>query len=154
MLGFGRQNIKVLPADEQGRIPIYGHGRDPLLYRPEMSKRSRAIELWATMKYLGKAGIDQMVSGFNQRARQLGAGLQEQGYELLNEVVFNQVLVAGRDEAHTRHILEYVQQSGELWCGGTIWQGQAAIRISVCSWVTNEEDIRRVLLIFQQAFGQ
>lgn len=137
-----------------GEYLIYGHGRDPILYGPEMSKRSRAIELWATMKYLGKAGIDSMVSGFNQHARQLGVGLQEQGYELLNEVVFNQVLIAGRDESHTRRILEYVQQSGELWCGGTTWQGQAAIRISVCSWVTNEEDIRRVLLTFQQAFDQ
>ena len=131
----------------------YGLGRDPILFGPEMSKRSRAIELWATLKYLGKNGVDQMVTGFNDRARQLAAGLAKHGFQMLNEVVFNQVLIAGRDEAHTQSILDYVQKSGELWCGGTTWQGKAAIRISICSWVTDEEDIQRSLVTFKEAFS-
>ena len=146
-IGVGGENV---PSGEYFK---YGLGRDPILFGPEMSKRSRAIELWATLKYLGKNGVDQMVTGFNDRARQLAAGLAKHGFQMLNEVVFNQVLIAGRDEAHTQSILDYVQKSGELWCGGTTWQGKAAIRISICSWVTDEEDIQRSLVTFKEAFS-
>ena len=74
-----------------GEYIIYSEQKDPMLCTPEMSKRSRAIELWATMKYLGKNGIDEMVTGFYHRAKQLEKGLRENGFRIINEVVFNQV---------------------------------------------------------------
>lgn len=134
-----------------GEYLIYSEQRDPLFYTPEMSKRSRAIELWATMKYLGKNGINEMIYTFNQRAKQLAKGLQELNFELLNEVVFNQVLVRFKDEKSTKQIVEFIQKSGEAWLGGTTWEGKAAIRISICSWATTEQDVEDTIALFGKA---
>jgi len=131
-----------------GEYLIYSDHREPILYTTEMSKRSRAIELWATMKYLGKDGIDQMVSTLHLRAEQLARGLMLAGFEVINEVVFNQVLVAGESEEASKEIVNFIQESGECWLGGTVWNGKAAIRISVCSWRTTEEDIDRTIRLF------
>ncbi len=134
-----------------GEYIIYSDQRDPLLYTPELSKRSRAIELWATMKYLGKSGIDEMVTTFHLRAKQLEQGLREIGFQVINEVVFNQVLVAAETEDKTKKIIEYLQKSGECWLGGSTWQGKAVIRISICSWMTTENDIQRTIQLFDKA---
>lgn len=134
-----------------GEYLIYSEQRDPLFYTPEMSKRSRAIELWATMKYLGKIGIDEMIYTFHQRAKQLAKGLKELNFELLNEVVFNQVLVRFKDEETTKQIVAFIQKSGECWLGGTTWDGKAAIRISICSWATTVKDIEDTIALFEKA---
>jgi len=129
---------------------IFSETRDPLLYTPELSKRSRAIELWATMKYLGKQGINEMIYGFHERAKQLEAGLKELGFEVLNEVVFNQVLTCGETEEETNTIIKYIQETKQCWIGGTTWKEKAAIRISICSWMTSEEDINVLLNLLKK----
>jgi aromatic-L-amino-acid decarboxylase len=64
---------------------------------------------------------------------------------VLNEVVINQVLVSfGRSEV-TREVIQRVQEDGTCWCGGTIWRGKTAMRISVSSWATTEMDVERSL---------
>lgn len=134
-----------------GEYFSYSNQKDPMLCTPEMSKRSRAIELWATMKYLGKNGIDEMVTGFHLRAKQLEKGLRKNGFRIINDVVFNQVLMACENEERTKATLKNVQQSGEIWCGGSIWKGEAVIRVSICSWATTEEDIERAIAAFVAA---
>jgi len=63
----------------------------------------------------------------------------------LNDVVLNQVLVSfGSDDA-TRRAIAALQAEGTCWCGGTVWQGRAAMRISVSSWATTDEDVERSL---------
>ncbi|MEL7221297.1 MAG: aminotransferase class V-fold PLP-dependent enzyme, partial [Bacteroidota bacterium] len=140
----------ITALQASGDYITYTDQREPILYGPEMSKRSRAIELWATMKYLGKAGIDEMITGFNTRAKQLAEGLSKVGFTVLNEVVFNQVLIRCEEEEKTRSVLAYAQQSGECWMGGTTWQGKAAIRISVCSWRTSAADIVQTIAILER----
>ncbi|WP_204263162.1 pyridoxal phosphate-dependent decarboxylase family protein [Spongiivirga citrea] len=137
-----------------GDYLIHSEHKDPYLYGPEMSKRCRSVELWAAMKYLGKNGIDEMITGFNQRANQLAQGLEKIGFTIHNDVVFNQVLVSYHDDETTDAILNNVQQSGNMWCGGTIWQGNSAIRLSVCSWMTDENDIAETINIFEKALSQ
>ncbi len=132
---------------------IFSDARDPLMYTPEMSKRSRAIELWATMKFLGKQGIDEMISGFVKHAQHLSEGLKNVGFSILNDVVFNQVLLTCETDELTRQVLKEVQASGELWCGGSKWHGKEVIRISICSWATTEDDIERTIKIFKKALG-
>ena len=134
-----------------GEYIIYSENRDPLLYTPELSKRSRAIELWATMKYLGKSGIDEMVTTFHKRAKQLEKGLEEIGFKIINDVVFNQVLVSCDTDDKTRKVIKYIQDSGECWLGGSVWQEKAVIRISICSWMTTENDIERTIKLFEEA---
>ena len=132
----------------------FGDERDGMLYTPEMSRRARSIELWAALKSLGRAGVDQLVTQLCQRARQFGAELEAAGFRPLNDVVFNQVLVACDSSDLTARTLELVQASGECWCGGTEWRGEPAIRISVCSWATTEADVSRSVAAFVQAREQ
>jgi aromatic-L-amino-acid decarboxylase len=68
------------------------------------------------------------------------------GIEVLNDVVLNQVLVCFRTPAGanvTPDVIREVQASGVCWCGGTVWAGEPAMRISVSNWRTDEADIDR-----------
>lgn len=125
--------------------------RDPMLYTPEMSKRSRAIELWATLKYLGKSGIDEMITRFHDNAKKISTELKKAGFLILNDVVFNQVLVALETDQKTKSVLAFLQKSGKIWLGGSTWNGKAVIRISVSSWRTNEDDIETTIELFKAA---
>ena len=78
-------------------------------------------------------------------AERFAAGLRAAGYEVLNEVVLNQVLVSFGDAATTRRVIEALQADGTCWCGGTEWQGRTAMRISVSSWATTEADVEKSL---------
>jgi len=71
--------------------------------------------------------------------------LRAAGYAVLNDVVLNQVLVAFGDAERTRQVIARLQQEGTCWCGGTVWQGQTAMRISISSWATTDEDVERSL---------
>jgi hypothetical protein len=71
--------------------------------------------------------------------------LQAAGYSILNEVVANQVLVSFGDAEKTRRVISAVQADGVCWVGGSVWHGQAAMRISVSSWATRDEDVERSL---------
>jgi hypothetical protein len=77
--------------------------------------------------------------------------LKAEGFQVLNEVVFNQVLVTGNTPDETGALLIRLQQSGDIWCGGANWQGRPVIRISVCSWATTEKDIDRLTAAFVDA---
>ncbi len=141
--------VKALHAS--GSYIAYSDHRDGMLFTPEMSRRARAIELWAALKYLGEDGLDQLVSGLHERALQIGDELEWEGFRILNEVVFNQVLVScGADELNLC-TMRHIQQSGECWVGGTLWNDETVIRISVCSWATTEQDISRSVRAFVQA---
>jgi hypothetical protein len=72
-------------------------------------------------------------------------GLLAAGYSVLNDVVLNQVLVSFGNAERTREVIKRIQDEGTCWCGGTVWQGQTAMRISVSSWATTEADVERSL---------
>ncbi len=128
-----------------------GDERDGMLYTPEMSRRARGIELWAALKSLGRAGVDQLVTQLCERARQFAEGLRAQGFRILNDVVFNQTLVACETRAITSRTLDALQAGGECFCSGTTWHGEPAIRVSVCSWATTADDVRRSVAAFVTA---
>jgi len=137
-----------------GGYIIKGEERDGMFYTPEMSRRARVIELWATLKYLGKAGIDEMIYGMHEMAKQFATLLAEiDGFSILNEVVFNQVIVQCETDAMTNQVIETIQNLRECWVGGSTWQGRKVIRISVCSWATTEVDVQRSVNSFKEALG-
>lgn len=139
---------------QHGSYIQFSEQRDGLMYTPEMSKRARAIELWAAMKYLGRNGIAELVELLHERAKLFASLLTKYKFTILNEVVFNQVLICCESEQLTQKTLALVQQSGECWCGGSIWKDKNVIRISLCSWATTEQDIRRSVDVFIQARRQ
>jgi glutamate/tyrosine decarboxylase-like PLP-dependent enzyme len=120
-------------------------GREPFHYTPEMSRRARAIEVWAAIKGLGRSGIAELVDRCCASARRMAAELERAGYSILNDVVLNQVLVSFGDDELTRATIAAVQADGTCWCGGTEWRGRHAMRISVSSWATTEADIDQSL---------
>lgn len=135
-----------------GSYIIEGEDRDGMFFTPEMSRRSRIIELWATLRYLGKSGIDQMIYTMHQRAKQFGQLLNEiEGFTVVNDIVFNQVLVQCDTDETTEQVMKEIQQIRECWVGGSAWKGRKVIRISVCSWVTNEEDVVKSVKSFELA---
>lgn len=141
----------VAAMQASGSYIQYSDDRDGMLYSPDMSRRARAVELWAALKYLGKSGVEQLIDGLCARAAQFAEELSQNGFYILNDVVFNQVLVACDTPHETELTLANIQQSGVCWCGGTSWAGETAIRISVCSWATTADDVSQCVQEFIRA---
>jgi glutamate/tyrosine decarboxylase-like PLP-dependent enzyme len=122
-----------------------GSRREPMHHTPEASRRARGVELWAALKSLGRSGLRALIERTCDHAQRFAQGLRESGFEVFNDVVINQVLVSfGRPEV-TREVIRRVQEDGTCWCGGTVWKGKTAMRISVSSWATTERDVKRSL---------
>jgi glutamate/tyrosine decarboxylase-like PLP-dependent enzyme len=122
-----------------------GTRREPMHYTPDSSRRARGVELWATLKSLGRTGLRELVERTCALAQRFAKGLQGAGFQVLNDVVINQVLVSFGAPEVTREVIRRIQQDGTCWCGGTVWQGKTAMRISVSSWATTEADVDRSL---------
>ncbi len=122
-----------------------GEHREPIDWNPEMSRRARAVPTWAILRSLGRTGVADLVDRLCALARQAGDRFAAAPrVEVLNDVVLNQVLVRfGDDDEVTRSVITAAQQEGTCWVGGTVWQGQAAMRFSVSNWSTTEDDIDR-----------
>jgi len=119
--------------------------REPFQFVPEMSRQARGIPVWAALKSLGKQGLQDMIDRNCSQARQFADGLAAAGFTILNDVVLNQVLVHFGDAERTQKAIQKIQEEGVCWCGGTVWQGKPALRISVSGWNTSDEDIKRSL---------
>jgi glutamate/tyrosine decarboxylase-like PLP-dependent enzyme len=126
-------------------LPMDTAHRNPSDFTPELSRRARGIDVWAALRTLGRDGVRELISRNCSQARRFAAGLREAGYEVLNDVVLNQVLVSFGDAERTRKVVAALQQDGTCWCGTTVWQRRTAMRISVCNWSTRDEDVERSL---------
>lgn len=129
----------------------YSEKRDGMHYTPEMSRRARAVELWASLKSLGREGVEELVDRLCGHAERFAGALLAEGFHILNDVVFNQVLVACDTPELTMATLANIQKSGECWCGEAVWNGKPVIRISVCSWATTAADVERSVAAFLKA---
>lgn len=126
-------------------LPTESSFRNPSDFTPELSRRARGVEVWAALRALGRQGVAELVDRNCRQARRFAEGLSAAGFEVLNEVVLNQVLVAFGDAERTGRVVSEIQREGTCWCGTTVWQGRAAMRISVSSWATTDEDVERSL---------
>lgn len=115
--------------------------RNPSDFTPELSRRGRGVDVWAALRSLGRRGVEAMVDRCCQHAQRFAEGFRQAGFEVLNDVVINQVLVTFGDEAQTREVIAAIQREGTCWCGVTVWQGRTAMRISVSNHATTEEDV-------------
>jgi glutamate/tyrosine decarboxylase-like PLP-dependent enzyme len=122
-------------------LPTASPFRNPSDFTPELSRRARGVEVWAALRSLGRKGVADVVERTCRHARRFAQGFQSAGYEILNDVVLNQVLVAFGDADTTNRVISDIQSDGTCWCGGTVWQGRTAMRISVSSWATTDEDV-------------
>ena len=125
-----------LPGDER---------REPFHYTPEASRRARGVEVWAALMSLGRQGVEELVDRCCAHAGRFAEGLRTAGFEVLNDVELNQVVVSFGDAATNQAVVAAVCDEGVCWCGPTVWRGRTAMRISVSCWATTTEDVERSL---------
>jgi glutamate/tyrosine decarboxylase-like PLP-dependent enzyme len=119
--------------------------RDNTNYVPESSRRARAVPVYAAIRSLGRAGIAEMIERNCAQARRMAKQLGDiPGAHVLNDVVLNQVLVRlpGGDDAN-RAAVAAIQRDGTCWLGGTTWNGEYVVRVSISNWTTTDADVDR-----------
>lgn len=122
-------------------IVATGNERDPHEFVPEESRRARAVPVYAALRSLGRQGLAEMIERNCRQARRFADALRTSGHEVLNDVVLNQVLVSFGSAEQTKRVIGAIQQEGTCWCGGTVWHGRTAMRISVSNWSTTDNDV-------------
>jgi glutamate/tyrosine decarboxylase-like PLP-dependent enzyme len=132
-------------------LPSDSGRRSPSDYTPELSRRARGVDVWAALRCLGREGVEAMIDRDCRHARRFAEGLAAGGFRILNDVPLNQVLVSFGTPEVTQRVIAKVQQDGSCWCGVTVWQGQTAMRISVSSWATSDEDVEMSLIAILRA---
>src|SRR5207247_7026066 len=80
---------------------------------------ARAVELWAALRSLGRDGLRALVERNCRQAALFAEGLRRAGFDVLNDVVLNQVLVSFGTAENTQRVIREVQSEGTCWCGPT-----------------------------------
>lgn len=135
--------LRAAMAVTSAYLPTVSDQRNPSDYTPELSRRARGVEVWAALRSLGRSGVAELIERTCRHARHFAKEIQAAGYQILNDVVLNQVLVSFGDAETTHRVITEIQADGTCWCGSTVWQGQTAMRISVSSWATIDADVER-----------
>jgi glutamate/tyrosine decarboxylase-like PLP-dependent enzyme len=137
------ENLRQAMSASNAAYLTQSAAREPWQFTPDSSRRARGIELWAAMRSLGRSGLREMIERNCRQARLFADLLRAAGFTVLNDVVLNQVLVSFGTAEETRRVIAGIQADGTCWCGGTVWQGHTAMRISVSCWATTDEDVER-----------
>jgi len=139
--------LKAAMAITAAYLPTENAGRNPSDYTPELSRRARGLDIYAVLHHLGRSGVEELVDRCCACARQFASAFTDAGYDVMNEIVMNQVVINfGSDEINLA-ILDAVQKEGSCWVGQTIWKGVTAMRISVSNWQTNAKDVEKSLAV-------
>ena len=146
-------DLRAAMSSDPAAYLVTSDHREPSHFAPEMSRRARGVEMWAAIRALGRTGIAELVERTCQLASYFSDQLREAGFDVLNDVVLNQVLVSFGDDETNSRVISAVQADGTCWCGGTRWQGRSAMRISVSSWATTKEDVDRSLRAIRRIAG-
>ncbi len=149
--GAALQSAMAITAEY---LPSESPERNPADFTPELSRRARGVEVWAALRSLGRSGVAELVGGCVRHAQRFAEGLKAAGFEVLNEVVLNQVVVSFGDAARNQRVIAAIQADGTCWCGTTVWQGRPAMRISVSSWATTGEDVEKSLAAIVRTAGR
>ena len=138
-----RSHDALAAAMEASAAYLPGGATEAMNLSPQSSQRARGIEVWAALAGLGSDGVGGLVERSCRLAARFAARMMDSGFEPLNHVVLNQVLVSFGDADRTDAVIAAVQEDGTCWCGPTTWHGIRAMRVSVSGWCTTEEDIDR-----------
>jgi glutamate/tyrosine decarboxylase-like PLP-dependent enzyme len=128
-------------------------------WNPEWSRRGRGFPVYAAMRALGCSGIAEIVERCCAHAERLVRNIGElPGAEILAEPVINQGLVRflsrhGNHDQFTDEVIRRIQSRGVAWFGGSTWRGMRVMRISVCNWLTSEDDITRTIASVKEALA-
>lgn len=135
-------------------LPTQTDYRNPADYTPELSRRARGVDIWAALLSLGREGVSDLVERNCRHAKRFAEALSGEGYEILNDVQLNQVLVSFGTPEITNKVVSEIQNDGTCWCGTTVWQGKTAMRISISGWNTTEEDVKMSIKAMTRIAGK
>jgi glutamate/tyrosine decarboxylase-like PLP-dependent enzyme len=138
-----RSREALAAAMEASAAYLPGTGTEAMGLSPQSSQRARGVEVWAALASLGSDGMASLVERSCRLAARFAGRMLDAGFEPLNQVVLNQVLVSFGEAERTDAVIAAVQADGTCWCGPTTWHGIRAMRLSVSGWCTTEEDIDR-----------
>jgi len=138
-----RSREALAAAMEASAAYLPGTGTEAMGLSPQSSQRARGIEVWAALASLGSDGVTSLIERSCRLAARFAGRMLDAGFEPLNQVVLNQVLVSFGEAERTDAVIAAVQADGTCWCGPTTWHGIRAMRVSVSGWCTTDEDIDR-----------
>jgi glutamate/tyrosine decarboxylase-like PLP-dependent enzyme len=121
---------------------IAGEAPEPSDTVPELSRRARGFTVWAALRSLGRRGVEDLVRNLTERATQVADGIRDiPGAEVLNDVVFTQVMVAFDDDEVTREVGRRLLADGTAVVTPSQWRGRAVQRISFSNWSTTADEV-------------
>ncbi|WP_164155328.1 pyridoxal phosphate-dependent decarboxylase family protein [Sandarakinorhabdus rubra] len=134
-----------------------GDTRDPMNYTPEWSRRARSLPVLAALMELGRDGLADLIARCCDHALALHDGLAAlPGATSIARPIMNQGMVrfhAADGTNITDAVIAAINASGEAFFSGTLWQGERTMRISVCNWQTNADDVRRTVAAAAEALA-
>src|SRR5262249_11349828 len=126
-------------------------------WNPEWSRRARGFPVYAAMRALGRTGIGAIGDRCIGHAAPLVQGIGcLPGAEVVAAPTINQGLVRfladdGDHDRMTDRVIRQIQCQGVAWFGAATWRGMRVMRISVCNWMTSDDDIERTLASLREA---
>lgn len=130
-------------------------GLDPWDLTPELSRRGRGVPAWAALRNLGRTGVADLVDRLHARAVRLEAGLRAiPAITVINAVDYTQVMFRLADDAATRALGAAVLADGTAALTGADWDGRAALRCSMSSWATTDDDIDMTVAAIARLTGE
>lgn len=125
--------------------------RDQIDWNPDWSRRARGFAVYAALRSLGREGIAALVDNCCKVAADITSQVGAlPDAEVVVTPVINQGLVRflsadGNHDAFTDAVIDELQRRGEVWFGGTTWHGTRAMRVSICNWQSNADDVARTV---------
>jgi glutamate/tyrosine decarboxylase-like PLP-dependent enzyme len=135
-----------------GDYLIHDAAGDSLETVPELSRRARAIPVWAVLRALGRGGVAELVERLCAHAAAFAAGIAAiDGARVIHDVVFTQVCATFGDDERTAAVTRALLADGTAWMSGSRWHDQTVLRVSVSNWSTTEDDVARSLTALRKA---
>jgi len=135
-----------------------GDVRDPMDFTPEWSRRARALPALAALMELGRDGLAGMIERCCDHAVAIYDGIVRlPGATGIARPTMNQGLIRfdASDGANISDaVIESINAGGEAFLSGGSWDGERVMRISVCGWNTNTNDVARTVAAASEALSK
>ncbi len=133
---------------------IHDAAGDPLETVPEVSRRARAIPVWAVLRALGRDGVAALVERLCAHATAFATGIAAiDGARIVNDVVFTQVCATFGTDDRTAAVTRALLADGTAWMSGSRWHDETVLRVSVSNWSTTGDDVACSLEALRKAAG-
>jgi glutamate/tyrosine decarboxylase-like PLP-dependent enzyme len=125
----------------------------------EMSRRARALPIWATLRAYGRDGYQEMVERHLRLAQRVAKQVDEApDLERLAEVPLNVVcfrfrpagVAEGALDDLNRRLGEMVLEDGRVYFGTTNFAGKVAFRPAIVNWRTGDEDVDLIVAVVRE----